>query len=170
MAINKKQKPVLIYEHEIVILVVIAVILGLLWFWGNVYYYDESCERDSDCGWVSCCSFDYRCMRNDALSCPDDVICAAYIEPLPTEPCTCIGNECIGKTGINEKYLLDESYCVQANDCVAIGCLGTEECHLASNSPIVNFVHYSETAQLLNCLTCPIIEGVICVDNTCVLE
>lgn len=59
----------------------------------------EYCELDSDCGWVSCCSYGYKCMRKDALSCPDEIICLAYSEPMPSEPCVCINNRCTVQSG-----------------------------------------------------------------------
>ena len=77
------------------------------------------CERDSDCGWVSCCSYGYKCMRKDALSCPSDNICLAYIEPVPSEPCVCINNRC-SVQAINEVILTTDKTEYERGDTVKI--------------------------------------------------
>ncbi len=83
------------------ILVVGILTVGGWWIWSHVQpVIDEKyCEQDSDCGWVSCCSYGYKCMRKDALSCPDPNYCLAYIEPVPHEPCVCINNRCTVQSG-----------------------------------------------------------------------
>ena len=75
----------------------IIVLVGVLWVLDSWQQDEKYCKQDSDCGWVSCCHYDYKCMKKDALFCPEHIICLAYIEPIPSEPCICINNKCTEK-------------------------------------------------------------------------
>ncbi|MEM7825116.1 MAG: hypothetical protein QXO27_04045 [Candidatus Aenigmatarchaeota archaeon] len=114
---------------------------------------EKYCSSDNDCKWVNCCPYSYKCMNPKYLDCPKDIICLAFSQPRPSDPCMCINNICVNP----------EKYCEQDTDCDCGRHKTTGECFYGNK----NYVNTTKQCPDF----CTGIAGnlkIICKNNECV--